>query len=93
MPGGRLVIRLVLFDNGYWLDLPVTDLRLYLDDSETPNLPLCAAAQERIRAGVELIAAVGITRPFAPKEGGPEQRWLQVNNLHFADNPCWGVGR
>lgn len=73
------------------LYLPVTDLRLYEEDQKTPRAQLVADVDRRIRAGTKVILAVGLARAWK-KPGDPEQRhFLQVNNLHLEDEPCWSA--
>ena len=39
--------------------------------------------------GVPLALCVGLTRPFRRVDTEPAYHWLQVNNLHFADDLGW----
>jgi len=45
-----------------------------------------------IERGPEMILSVGLTRPFAPSSESEEVHWLQVNNVHFEDDPVWQLG-
>ncbi|MBM3322488.1 RecQ family ATP-dependent DNA helicase, partial [candidate division WOR-3 bacterium] len=63
---------------------PVTDLRLYETDEQTPRLDVIQDLNRRLKAGVRAILSVGVTRMMAR-----DKHWLQVNNLHLADHPAW----
>lgn len=71
------------------LNLSVTDLRLHGEDGATPNVPLVESVARRIRSGTPVILSVGLTRAFPNGTGAPPVHWLQVNNIHLADDPCW----
>jgi hypothetical protein len=66
--------------------LPVTDLRLYEPDQQTPRRLVIKRVGQRIEDGVKVILSVGLTRPL---HGG--MHWLQVNNIHLEDDPVWQV--
>ena len=89
--GTKRNLRMRVWDGALGGNLAVTDLRLFEDDHATPRTSLVDDMNRRIAAGVELILAVGLTRPFAP-DGVTAYHWLQVNNLHLADNPDWRLG-
>jgi hypothetical protein len=80
----RGAVRIALRCGGGALDLSVTDIRLY-DDQDALKPDVLAEAGRRLDGGERLVLAVGLTRPFAPKTGGPARHWLQVNGLHFED--------
>jgi hypothetical protein len=83
---------MTLADSHYGeLSLPVTDFRLFERDQQTPHEARVANLNERIGRGVEVVLAVGLTRPFQPNEGAPPRHWLQVNNVHLRDTPVWQV--
>jgi hypothetical protein len=86
-PWGRL--RAHLTDGRFNLDLSVTDLRLYHDDYRTPRRKLVDEIVRRTEAGVEVILAVGLTRPFRKEGDTKSYHWLQVNNVHLEDDPIW----
>jgi hypothetical protein len=48
--------------------------------------------QRRIKAGVEVILSVGLTRPWRKQGDTAERHWLQVNNIHLRDAPLWSLG-
>src|SRR5262249_43050530 len=86
-------VRLSLPTRTVTLDLSVTDLRLY-DYNGGQYTPKRAAVEDvarRIAAGGPVILSVGLGRPWARLDG-PPLHWLQVNNLHLADDPTWRLG-
>jgi len=82
-------IRALVSDEASYYDLPVTDLRLYENDHQSPRERLVEDVGERLARGVPVIVSVGVTRPFAVHDGEPALHWLQVNNLHLEDDPAW----
>jgi hypothetical protein len=84
-PDGGRCLRVHLYDPDLRdLDLSLTDVRLH-DTGNQPVDPLVRAAQNRLRAGEEVILAVGLTRAYVSRDGTASLHWLQVNNLHFRD--------
>lgn len=81
-------LRMRVTDGTLGGNLSVTDLRLFEDDHTTPRAAKVEEINRRIQSGVEVVLCVGLTRPFAP-DGGTAYHWLQVNNLHLADDPGW----
>jgi hypothetical protein len=82
-------IRLQAHEKGVSLRLPVTDLRLYEQDGETPRHALIQRVAQHLQEGAGFLLSMGLTRPWQ-KPGEPvAQHWLQVNNLHFEDYPLW----
>lgn len=67
----------------------VTDVRLYGDDHMTPVPERIETAARALRRTGGVVLAVGLTRAYAPAgtEGGGAWHWLQVNNVHFQDEP------
>jgi hypothetical protein len=88
-PDGREVVRLQVWDGELRLDLSVTDLRLYSDDGATPDAVKVREVAQRLDRGVPALLCVGLTRPFASRPNDAPVHWLQVNNIHLADDPCW----
>jgi len=84
---GRL--RISVSDGELPCTLPVTDLRLYEADHETPRHKAVADIVKRLGRGVDVILGVGVGRRYQ-KTGDPvAKHWLQVNNIHLRDNPLW----
>ncbi|MBI1802373.1 MAG: hypothetical protein HYR71_12175, partial [Chloroflexi bacterium] len=86
-------VRLSLPRGEFELDLSVTDIRLYGPDHVTANPTVITAVNDRLQRGVEVILAVGLSRPFSTAPDRPEVHWLQVNNLHLRDKPLWPLGK
>jgi hypothetical protein len=88
-PDGRQNIRMSLWDGELALDLSVTDLRLYADDGGRPDIERVQDVSSRLARGVPALLGVGLTRPFAARNGEAPLHWLQVNNIHLEDDPAW----
>ena len=88
-PDGRDVVRLSFTDGQFALDLSVADLRLYIDDGGLPDVDRVRDVSERLAGGVGVRLSVGLTRPFAARTSDMPVHWLQVNNIHLEDDPCW----
>ncbi|HUG13618.1 MAG TPA: hypothetical protein VMM78_01255 [Thermomicrobiales bacterium] len=74
---------------------PVTDLRLFQLDEQRVNWmvnqPALDSITGRIQRNVPVILSVGLSRAWQRRgETGP-RHWLQVNNIHLADDPLWSV--
>lgn len=82
-------LRLRFTDGSLSLNLSVTDQRLWADDHSTPRWELVHRVKRSLERGVPCLLSVGLTRPFSSQEGQPPVHWLQVNNIHLTDDPCW----
>jgi hypothetical protein len=89
---GRSQVRMRLTDGELDVDAPVTDLRLYAEDHYSPQISLVEEVQQKIRTSQGLILSVGLTRAFAAAPDQPPVHWLQINNLHFQEQPVWQLG-
>jgi len=76
-------------DPEFDLDLSVTDIRLFAGDQFTPDAKRLAWMEERLQTTRTAILGVGLTRPFSGSRDQPPLHWLQVNNIHLADEPLW----
>ena len=85
-------IRIQVNDGNFYLDLGVTDLRLYNDDHLTPDLKKVASIADKIKQSEDVILCVGLTRPFSSSPQFDPVCWLQVNNIHTKENPTWQLG-
>jgi hypothetical protein len=81
--------RLQFSDGTFDLDLSITDLRFVERDHQTIRHDFFEAAARRLAEGVPVLLSVGLTRPYSSDADRPPAHWLQVNNLHFEDMPCW----
>jgi len=86
---GTPSLRLRFTDGSMTLNLSVTDQRLWADDHSTPRWERVRHVQGSLERGVPCLLSVGLTRPFSSQEGQTPVHWLQVNNIHLSDNPCW----
>ncbi|MGH2516898.1 MAG: dual OB domain-containing protein [Ktedonobacterales bacterium] len=82
-------IRMTLTDGQFHANLSVSDLRLYEPDQQTPARATVAAIAQRILSGVDVLLSVGLGRPYRAANDEVERHWLQVNNIHLADDPAW----
>lgn len=88
-PSCRGRIRIGFTSGSYGFELAVTDIRLYGEDHVTPDPEAMQRAADRLQTARGVILGVGLTRPFKGEVDEPARQWLQVNNLHFEDDPCW----
>ncbi len=91
-PSGRGRIRIEFMAGSYAFELGVTDIRLYGEDHVTPDPAVVASVAERLQDKTGVILGVGLTRPYQGESDEPPRHWLQVNNLHFQEDPCWQLG-
>jgi hypothetical protein len=82
-------IRMSFVDRGARVNLSVTDIRLCSSDFCTPDPCAVQRVADRLEAGASCILSVGLTRPYPRVDGERPERWLQVNNIHFEENPGW----
>jgi len=93
-PGGKAAIRIKIRDDDFDAILGVTDLRLYEGDHMTPDRAMVERTGRRIADGEPVVLGVGLTRPFAAscEQKDKPVHWLQVTNVHLADDPAWRLG-
>jgi hypothetical protein len=82
-------LRCTFSDGALTVNVSVTDLRLYEDDYTTPRTETVERIAARLAAGVPTILSVGLSRAFQKSEGSEALHWLQLNNVHLADDPLW----
>ncbi len=89
--GGRGGVRLAFQIGRAHLDLSVSDLRFYAMDDATATWTVDRNRLESvayaIETGVPAILSVGLTRAFKRNSADTSRHWLQVNNIHLADDP------
>jgi hypothetical protein len=90
LSGGRIRIQFRSGERDF--DLGVTDIRLYGADHVTPDAAIVQRVAERLQGAPEVILGVGLTRAFRGADDEPAMHWLQVNNLHFPNDPVWRLG-
>lgn len=82
-------VRMWLSDGALEVSVPVTDLRLYAPDHQTPRHAAVADLNARLSRGVPVVLSVGVSRGWQkPGETAP-RHWLQVNSIHLGDRPLW----
>jgi hypothetical protein len=89
---GKQQIRIKLADGELHADAGVTDLRLCAADHATPDEALVRGVAKWLADSGGVILAVGLTRRFRPSGGRDYAHYLQVNNLHLAEDPLWRLG-
>jgi hypothetical protein len=89
--GGRGGVRLAFDIGSAHLDLSVSDLRFYTMDESTATWSIdrkrLTSVNDAIETGVPTILSVGLTRAFKRSRTDSWRHWLQVNNIHLADDP------
>lgn len=85
-------IRMRVSDGVFDLDLGVTDIRFYGADHINPDPKIVQRVAKRLQGGTDVILGVGLTRPYTSSRDFPPVHWLQVNNIHLADDPLWQLG-
>ena len=79
----------ISFDNdGVQVDVKVNDLRMHKRDGTILH-NFTNAAISKVNRGHKVILTVGLARAFQAKNDNQRRHWLQVNNIHFADDPLW----
>ena len=73
------------------LTVPVTDIRLYGEDHVTPSRATIGWLAERLAAEPRVLVSVGLSRPYRKTAGDPPRHWLQINNFHLKEHPCWSL--
>jgi len=89
---GRPQVRVRLSDGEIQADAGVTDIRLFGDDHATPETARIRALAQRIADSKGVILGVGLTRKFRSSDDASYRHWLQVNNIHFKEDPIWQLG-
>jgi hypothetical protein len=69
--------------------LPVTDIRLFAADHVTPCEATIQQLADRIAEQSRTLVSVGLSRPFCKTADEPPRHWLQINNFHSPEDPCW----
>jgi hypothetical protein len=89
---GRQQIRMKLSDGRIEADAGVTDLRLRGADHATPDIEKVRAVARRIGGSDHVILSLGLTRKYRPSDQSDYAHYLQVNNIHFREDPTWQLG-
>ena len=84
-------VRMQIDDGQLRVDVGVTDLRLFGSDHISVNESMVERVGRRLQGSGPVLLGMGLGRAFAPRsEKGSARHWLQVNNIHFEENPIWG---
>lgn len=84
-------VRMCIDDGQLHVDVGVTDLRLFCSDHISVNETMVERVERRLQGTGPVLLGMGLGRAFAPpSEKGSARHWLQVNNIHFEENPIWG---
>ena len=82
-------VRLRVADGQFDVEVSIMDIRLYNDADYSPNRERIAQIAARLTQTSDIILSVGLTRLFTFDPDRAPVHWLQVNNIHFADDPIW----
>jgi hypothetical protein len=85
----RRPIRYAWRAGNHTFNVPVTDIRLFGADHVTPCRATVCSLAERIAAQPRVLVSVGLSRPYRKFSDETPRHWLQINNFHMPDNPCW----
>ena len=80
-------IRLSFSSGQFQVELSVTDIRFVNPDFKTPNDKNIKKVATKLAKGTPVIVCVGLTRLWRKPGDNQQRHWLQVNNLHFSDDP------
>ena len=85
-------VRMQFDDGDFFLDCGVTDIRLYGEDHVTPDDRMVRRIEKRLKSDEQVILSMGLTRALRSSPDFDPVHWLQVNNIHFEDDPTWQLG-
>jgi hypothetical protein len=71
-------LRIIVADTAMRVSLPVTDLRLFERDHETPRRALVAEVAAHLARGTPCVLCVGLTRPWQKPGESVSRHWLQL---------------
>jgi len=80
-------IRLRFSSGKFQIELSVTDIRLVDSDFKTPNEKNIQKASSKLAKKVPAIICIGLARAWQKPGDDRQRHWLQVNNIHFSDDP------
>ena len=86
-------VRFSFCSGEYEFNVPVTDIRLYAADHVTPDETMIQQIGERIAESPSVLVSVGLSRAYRKSPDDPPQHWLQINNFHLQENPCWSLAK
>lgn len=86
--GRPSMVRIRFSDGVFSPDASVTDIRVYGSDYATPDADEIERLSDAIARSKQVLLGVGLTRPFDPTGGSRPVHWLQVNGIHFVEEPA-----
>ncbi|MBW2063284.1 MAG: hypothetical protein JRI95_17210 [Deltaproteobacteria bacterium] len=86
---GKPQVRLNFTDGELHVNAGITDIRFYEIDDYSPKEKIINDTKTQIKASSAIIISLGLSRPFASSSQFDPVNWLQVNNIHFRENPVW----
>jgi hypothetical protein len=90
---GKPQVRLSFTDGKLHVNAGITDIRFYEIDDYSPKEEIISDIKAQIKASEAIILSLGLSRPFASSPQFDPVNWLQVNNIHFRENPVWQLGK
>lgn len=87
----RQRIRFAWQTGGHSFNVPVTDIRLYAADHVTPSDATVCWLADQLAAHPRILVSVGLSRPYRKSADDPPRHWLQINNFHLPERPCWNL--
>ncbi|MFN2587852.1 MAG: hypothetical protein ABR613_07030 [Actinomycetota bacterium] len=81
-------VRVVLPGEG-GADLSLTDRRFVEPNHKTPRYERVEAAREFLQGSRKPVLSVGLARAWEKPGDTQERHYLQVNNIHFEQDPLW----
>lgn len=91
--GSYETLRIALTVGQYQFRFPVTDLRFARLDNAGLSWEIDRAVvddvRRRLREQRDVLLSVGLSRPFQRSASDHPRHWVQVNNVHLADDPLW----
>ena len=91
--GAYETLRIALTVGQYSFRFPVTDLRFARMSScglsWEIDRDVVDAFRDRLARQSEVLMSVGLSRPFQRSQSDVPRHWVQVNNIHLADDPLW----
>lgn len=88
----RLQARMQLSDGRFDADVPVKDVRLHRDDFLTPLESRVEAVRRRLASGEDHLLSVALSERHQTSTEPPGVHWLEVDNIHFRQDPYWEPG-
>ncbi|HMO15217.1 MAG TPA: hypothetical protein PKA83_13925 [Pirellulaceae bacterium] len=79
--GDRSKVRFEFMEDNLQFSIPVTDIRLFLADHQTPNEVALQQMNSALQNQEKTLVALGLSRAYRISDSQPARHWLQLNNL------------